>query len=141
MDTTSRSRGVITLAYGHARFAEQARSLALSLKLHAPHLRRALVTDSTDPEVLSLFTEVIPLRRDWGAGVRQKFFLDRYSPYDETLFIDSDCLALGNLDAFWTAFAGSTLVSLVFDTCTEAIGMVFRFSMWTFCSTTLAFPP
>jgi hypothetical protein len=106
MDTASRSRGVITLAYGHARFLEQAKSLAHSLQVHAPQLPRTLVTDSSNPELRKLFTEVIPYKLEYGSGVRQKLYLDHYSPYDETLFIDSDCLALGNLDDFWTAFEG-----------------------------------
>jgi hypothetical protein len=100
------SRGVLTLAYGDARFLEQARSLAHSLQLHAPDLPRTLVTDSTDPELHRQFTQVVAYRKEYGSGVRQKLFLDHYSPYEQTLFIDSDCLVLGNLDAFWIAFTG-----------------------------------
>jgi len=106
MNSSSHDRGIITLAYGHARFIEQARSLAHSLQLHAPQLPRTLITDSKNPEILRQFTEVIPYRPEYGSGVRQKLFLDRYSPYVQTLFIDSDCLVLGNLDAFWSTFAG-----------------------------------
>jgi hypothetical protein len=107
MDETARpSRGVITLAYGHKRFIEQARSLAHSLQLHAPELPRTLVTDCVDPQITKLFTNVIAYRPEYGGGVRQKLYLDQYSPYEETLFIDSDCLVLGNLDSFWTAFRG-----------------------------------
>jgi hypothetical protein len=106
MNSDSHQRGVLTLAYGPARFVEQARSLAHSLQVHAPHVPRTLVTDSTDPEILKLFTEVVPYRPEFGSGVRQKLFIDLYSPYQETLFIDSDCLVLGNLDSFWTAFSG-----------------------------------
>jgi hypothetical protein len=106
MTSDSHQRGLLTLAYGPERFVEQARSLAHSLQVHAPHLPRTLVTDSTDPEILNLFTEVVPYRPEYGSGVRQKLFIDLYSPYQETLFIDSDCLVLGNLDSFWTAFSG-----------------------------------
>jgi len=106
MNPDPHQRGVLTLAYGPRRFVEQARSLAHSLEVHAPHLPRTLVTDSRDPEILELFTEVVPYRPEYGSGVRQKLFIDLYSPYEETLFIDSDCLVLGNLDSFWTAFAG-----------------------------------
>jgi hypothetical protein len=108
MNSNSRRRGVITLAYGPPRFIEQARSLAHSLQVQAPHLPRTLVTDSLDPSIRKLFTEVIAYRPELGSGVRQKVFLDHYSPYDETLFIDSDCLVLGNLDSFWAAFAGQS---------------------------------
>src|SRR5580700_7201229 len=106
MSSASHSRGIITLAYGHERFIEQARSLAHSLQLHAPRLPRTLITDSTNLEIRRQFTGVISYRPEYGSGMRQKLFLDLYSPYDQTLFIDSDCLALGNLESFWSAFAG-----------------------------------
>ncbi len=106
MSLPAASRGIITLAYGHERFTEQARSLAHSLQLHAPQLPRTLVTDSTNPEIRQLFTDVIPYRPEYGSGMRQKLFLDFYSPYEQTLFIDSDCLVLGNLQSFWSAFEG-----------------------------------
>ena len=64
------------------------------------------MTDSCDEELRSIFTNVIPLCPDFGSGVRQKLHLDHYSSYEETLFIDSDCLVLGNLNAFWECFAG-----------------------------------
>ena len=106
MSSASHSRGIITLAYGHERFIEQARSLAHSLQLHAPQLPRTLITDSTNLEIRRQFTGVISYRPEYGSGMRQKLFLDLYSPYDQTLFIDSDCLVLGNLESFWSAFAG-----------------------------------
>jgi hypothetical protein len=105
-NSDSHQRGVITLAYGPPRFVEQARSLAHSLQVHAPHLPRTLVTDSHNPSIRKLFTQVIAYRPEFGSGVRQKVFLDHYSPYEETLFIDSDCLVLGKLDSFWAAFGG-----------------------------------
>lgn len=105
MNPASHYRGVITLAYGQARFIQQARSLAHSLQLHAPQLPRILITDSNDPEIRRQFTDIIPYRPEYGSGVRQKMFLDRYSPFEHTLFIDSDCLVLGKLDAFWSVFA------------------------------------
>jgi hypothetical protein len=37
---------------------------------------------------------------DYGSGVVQKLYLDRYSPFDETLFIDSDCLLYGPRRSF-----------------------------------------
>jgi hypothetical protein len=53
-----------------------------------------------------MFTQVVPYRPEYGSGVRQKIFLDLYSPYDETLFIDSDCLVVGAISEFWTDFTG-----------------------------------
>lgn len=102
--TSAVTRGVLTLAFGSPKYIEMAKSLARSLLLHDPALPRAIVTDSTDPHLASLFTHILPLRREYGSNVRQKLFLDDYTPFDETLFIDSDCLAVRPLDDFWTAF-------------------------------------
>jgi len=103
---TAPSRGLITMAFGHQRYLDMAKSLARSLELHAPHIPRAVLTDSADEELKALFTHVIPYQAEFGLCVGPKFYMDRYSPFDETLFVDSDCLALTNLDVFWEAFAG-----------------------------------
>jgi hypothetical protein len=101
-------RGVLTLAFGKPRFIEQVKSLGRSLHLHAPRTHTAVVTDSKDPELRELFTQVIPYRPEFGSSVRQKLHLNLYTPFEETLFIDSDCLVLGDLERFWKAFAGQT---------------------------------
>jgi hypothetical protein len=81
-----------------------AKSLARSLILHAPALPRAVVTDSRDPGLDSLFTHRIEYRPEYGSNLRQKMYLDKYSPFEETLFLDSDCLAVRGMDALWNAF-------------------------------------
>jgi hypothetical protein len=98
------SRGILTLAVGKAKYIEMAKSLARSLILHDPSLMRGIITDSRDPELGDLFTYRIDLRPEYGSGLRQKMFLDRYTPFEETLFIDSDSLAVHSLSAFWSAF-------------------------------------
>ena len=98
------SRGTLTLAFGKPRYIEMAKSLARSLILHDPTLMRAIITDSTDPELADLFTYRIDLRPEYGSKARQMMHLDLYTPFDETLFIDSDSLAVRSLDSFWTAF-------------------------------------
>jgi len=100
-------RGVLTLAFGASKFIEMAKSLGRSLQLHDPLLPRAVVTDSSDPGLKNLYTEIIPYHPEYGTNVRQKVMLDRYSPYQETLFVDSDCLAVRGLDSFWQAFQSS----------------------------------
>lgn len=99
-----RSRGIITLAYGRPRYVEMAKALARSLILHDPTLMRAIITDSPDPELGDLFTYRIDLRPEYGSASRQMLHLDRYSPFDETLFISCDSLVVHPLDNFWTAF-------------------------------------
>ena len=102
------SRGILTMAFGKPRFIEQVKSLGRSILLHAPKAQTAVVTDSDDPQLKEIFTRVIEYRPEFGSSVRQKLHLDLYSPFEETLFIDSDCLVLGDLESFWTAFAGQT---------------------------------
>jgi hypothetical protein len=97
-------RGVLTLAFGKPMFLDLAKALARSLRLHDPEVPRAVVTDSRDPELLSLFDIRIDHHPEYGSDVGQKLYLDLYSPFDETLFIDSDCLVIRKLDPFWTAF-------------------------------------
>jgi hypothetical protein len=104
-DQQQEARGVITMAFAKPRYVEMAKSFARSLHLHAPDIPRAILTDATDPELSTLFTHVIPYKKEFGANMAPKFYLDRYSPFAETLYVDSDCLALGNLDAMWKAFA------------------------------------
>jgi hypothetical protein len=100
-------RGVLTLAFGKPMFLELAKALARSLRLHDPRVPRAIVTDASDPDLLNLFDIKIDHHPEYGSDVEQKLFLDRYSPFDETLFIDSDCLVIRKLDPFWAAFRES----------------------------------
>jgi hypothetical protein len=99
------SRGILTLAVGKPKYIERAKSLARSLILHDPHLMRGIITDSRDPELGDLFTYRIDLRPEHSFDLRQKMFLDRYTPFEETLFIDSDSLVIHSLDVFWSTFA------------------------------------
>jgi hypothetical protein len=98
------SRGILTLAFGKPKFIEMAKALAWSLNLHAPAIPRAIVTDSDDAELAALFQQRIEYRPQYGSNLRQKMYIDQYSPFDETLFIDSDSLVVRALDSFWTAF-------------------------------------
>jgi hypothetical protein len=89
--------GLMTMAFGGRHFTDQAMALAASLRLHCPDLPLALITESRDPELARLFDHIIPLKREYGSGLMQKMHLDLYSPFEETLFIDSDCLVVRDL--------------------------------------------
>lgn len=98
------TRGILTIAFGAPAYIEMAKSLARSLIVHAPEFPRAVVTNSKDPDLDKLFTHKVLYRSEYGTNLRQKMYLDRYSPFDETLFLDSDCLVVRNLDSLWRAF-------------------------------------
>lgn len=103
----SAARGVLVMGYGPKKFVHMAKVLGRSLKLHCDHLPRAVVTDSDDPELRKLFPIQVPFRPEWGTGFMQKTFLNDYSPFEETLYIDSDCLVVRPFEQVWDMFKGS----------------------------------
>lgn len=84
------SFGIITIAMGHQRYERQAEILSLSLKHNMPGLPIAVVSDN--PRLASIAELVIPPLQGVAVGVVQKLYLDHYTPFEETLFIDSDCI-------------------------------------------------
>jgi hypothetical protein len=83
--------GFLTIATGHGRYAKQAEVLLLSLKRNMPGVPVAVVTDN--PRLAAVADHVVSPLTNLSAGVVQKAWLDHYTPFKETLFIDSDCIA------------------------------------------------
>jgi hypothetical protein len=98
------TRGFLTIAYGPAYYLRMAKGLARSMRFHNPNVHLTLVTDSADPGIRGLFDATVPLDASLGAGVSQKLHVDRYSPYDQTLFVDSDCLAFADPERLWEMY-------------------------------------
>jgi hypothetical protein len=82
--------GFITIAMGNEQYLRQARVLSLSLRRNMPDVPLAIVTDSQN--LAASADIIIPADNDIPVGVLHKVFLDRYTPFRETLFIDSDCV-------------------------------------------------
>lgn len=98
-------RGIITIAYGKRKYLRMGKALAHSVRHHDEDENLAVVTDQ--PEAFSkLYDHVIPVDRSFGSGVAQKLHLDRYTPFGETLFVDSDCLFYGPARPLWDYFGG-----------------------------------
>ncbi|WFU70964.1 hypothetical protein [Bradyrhizobium sp. CB2312] len=85
--------GFLTLAIGARDYIDQAYYLGLSLKANMPRYPIAVVTDDETGRLASIYDHVVPARRSLGRGVRQKMYIDQYTPFEETLFIDADCIA------------------------------------------------
>jgi hypothetical protein len=102
------TRGIITIALGSDTYIRMAKDLALSARKHCPQTPRAVVTASNDPELARLFDVVVPVDSSLGDPLFQKLCLDKYTPFDRTLFIDCDSLIVGNLDFIWRACEGRT---------------------------------
>ena len=103
---SSLPRGVITMAFGAARYIDEAVVLAQSLALAGSSTPRAVVTDSDDPRLRRWFDVLVPLRPAWGRSVEQKLRLPDYTPFTESLFIDADCIAVRDEAELWDLFSG-----------------------------------
>lgn len=106
MVSNTASRGIVTIAMGAQPYIEMAKSFGMSIRLNAPDTPSAVLTDSEDPELKEFYTHVIPHSPEMGTRMEPKFYLDRFSPFDENLYIDTDCLVVNDLARFWDYFAG-----------------------------------
>ena len=93
MVTPENSVGVLTVAFGKRKYLKQAETLALSLKANMPDLPVALVTDNPNYSFAAI-DQIIPFNSKLGRGMMQKLHLDAYTPFEETLYIDSDSICL-----------------------------------------------
>jgi hypothetical protein len=97
------SKGIITLAFGSAKYLRMGRGLGMSIRRLNEDVNLAVVTDG-ERNRFPMFDRVIPYNPAYGEGVVQKLHLDKYTPFDETLFIDSDCLAYRDPEGLWRIY-------------------------------------
>jgi hypothetical protein len=102
MTTPTPSTGFITVAMGSRSWLEPAIDCALSLKAHHD-LPVALATNASlakDAEQLvpHVFDAVCVLPADTPVEAA-KFYLDGVTPYEHSLYLDADSIALGPIDA------------------------------------------
>ena len=90
------SQGYITLATGPRQYLEMAINLLLSLKHNDPKREVCLVIDEgrkLPPEYEKLVDHVAYLSPKNGFhGCLNKLRVHELSPFDETMFVDADCL-------------------------------------------------
>ena len=111
--------GVLTMAFGEERYVRQAENLALSLAHNMPSLPVSVITDRTS--VSDLFDRTVTLDATLGLGTVQKVYLDHYTPYRRTLFIDADSLVARPFDEHLSALVAHsfTPVSPLYRTRTD----------------------
>lgn len=100
-------QGYITLATGNRFYLDLAMNLILSLKLNDPTRPVCIVTDPgmEIPESYCRFIdETAHLEPKSGFhGCLNKLRMNEVSPFDESMFVDSDCILLKNdMDRQWT---------------------------------------
>ena len=100
------------MAVGKPRFLEMAVDMALSLREHTSHP----IALASDPELAArsrklyprVFDEVTLLPSRFRASAR-KYGTAEASPFEETMYVDADCIVLGSLDHFWGSLEHSDL--------------------------------
>lgn len=94
--------GFMTLAFGSPKYVEMAVDFALSLRdWHSQPV--AIAVDSPTAAYLAdrypaVFDAVIPIPDDWPPGWARKFSVAELTPFDRTVFVDSDTLVIDDLE-------------------------------------------
>ena len=65
-----------------------------------------IVSDVDTPELREHFDEVIVEENVLEDGYLYKLKLPDYTPFEETMFVDADCLVINNIDWYWKFFSG-----------------------------------
>ena len=97
------NRGFITIATGKDIYYQVAKNLLLSYKLSCPYPYPFAIMCDRENSITALFDRVVlldnPLYSYW-----DKLALLKLAPFDETIFIDADCLAYSDLNQLWDYF-------------------------------------
>lgn len=94
------------MAVGKMRYLEMAVDMALSLRKHTDH-PIALATDAPlGTEALdrysSVFDSIATIPDRFLVGRALKYGSAEVTPFEETIFVDADCIVLGSLEGLWT---------------------------------------
>ena len=105
-DPFAAPEGLLTLSYGGPKYLRMAQALSLSYRRHNPARPFAIITDQASAHTLrAYFDAVIIVKPEYGPGTMQKLYVDLYSPFVKTLFVDSDCLFYKHPDELWHLYA------------------------------------
>ena len=105
-----KKRGFITVATGNEKYYELAANLYLSYKTRGNGAYPFAIICDRENEYTKCFDDVI-LAQDIHRSTVDKLLM-RYSPYEESIFLDADILVLQNIDDLWDVFADQDDVSV-----------------------------
>ena len=97
------SRGFITIATGKEHYYKIAANLLLSYRYYSAEPEPFAIIADRKNQYTDLFDLVIILE-DPCCSYVDKLRLPELVPFDETIFIDADCLAYKDLNTFWDLF-------------------------------------
>lgn len=102
--SVSQHKGVLTIAHTKPKYATQAVTLARSIRLRDPDMPLAVATDLDARLFRGLYDIVIPWDFTHRPGVLCKLDVYDISPFETTLFIETDCLAVRSLELVFDYF-------------------------------------
>jgi hypothetical protein len=110
------SRGYLTMAARQERFLEMAVDMSLSLREHTG-LPIALAADEplaalAQTRYAGVFDRVTLIPRRFREGRALKYGSAEASPFEETLFVDADCIVLGPLDDLFESLASHEMAMI-----------------------------
>lgn len=97
------TRGFITVATGKDTYYRQALNLLRSFRLFHPATPFAIICDREN-KYTQEFSDIVILTQPHN-NYLDKFAILTQSPYDESIFIESDCLVYHSLDNMWDMLA------------------------------------
>lgn len=103
-DINPMTRGFITIATGAEMYFRLAKNLLLSYRLFCDSPCPFAIMCDQENAYTAAFDQVV-LFQPGKHPYFDKFELLKCAPYDETIFIDADCLAYADLNGFWDYFA------------------------------------
>lgn len=104
MICSSKSRGFVTMATGDEKYYQFARNLLYSYRLHNKKLPFGIICDRENEYTRDFDDVVVIENATFTYSDKFRVFVD--SPYEETVFIESDCLVYRNLDEMFELLAG-----------------------------------
>lgn len=100
------ARGFVTIATGSDHYYKLAYELMRSYRRNGGNAWPFAILAERENEYTKAFDKVV-LIPDATRSYMDKVRLFDYLPYDETIFIDADCLIYGKVDDWWDAFGKS----------------------------------
>lgn len=97
------TRGFVTIATGNRKYYEMAKVLVKSYKLTTKNAMPFAVITDAEKEKFPEFDDVIVIHNA-RCSYMDKLDVMINSPYDESIFIDSDCIAFNDLNVYWEDF-------------------------------------
>lgn len=97
------TRGFVTLAVGQDKYYQLAANLLKSYKLHSNDTFPFAIIADRKNSITDMFDKVILLEKP-NYSYLDKIEIINNPPFDQNIFIDSDCLAYKDINSYWNYF-------------------------------------